>query len=474
MKQQTKRTVDTDYYNFPLPANVEAERAVIGAILTEQEALYDVIDLLKGDMFTDAKLSKIYAAVLSVEAHSRVDIVTVSEELQKSGNNGEIHLIADIATEIASAAHVREYAMIVYQNYLRRKFILQCLQSLNNAKDGSIDVADLISSHIFDMENLTNTVEINPMVKIGKVAAEAMKEYQERAKKAKEGMAPGLHTGLIKLDRTLHGLQKGCVYIIAARPGMGKTAFMLNIARKTAQQGNAVAIFSLEMTRRSLIDRMTIAASGINSNDYKDGRSTPEEVYAAGKAMEELSALPISINDTALISIQQIKAQAKKLKRKNECDVILIDYLQLIDTQTFKAGTKNDETAALSRAVKVLARDLDVPVILLSQLNRGVEQRSDKIPMLSDLRDSGAIEQDADTVLFIHRESYYDAKADKNTGFIRVAKNRDGKTGDIKIHISSDITDFRDLDETANYNNRNSIPEYPDYRDNPDDDNMPF
>ena len=225
---------------------------------------------------------------------------------------------------------------------------------------------------------------------------------------------------------------------------MGKTAFMLNIARKTAKHGNHVFIVSLEMTRRSLVDRMVIAESGINSSDYKAGRLNPDEFVSMAQGQANISLLPIEINDTALMTVQQIKSQAKKLKRKGKCDIILIDYLQLIEAPYLKGRSKNDEVSATTRAIKIMAKDLGVPVVLLSQLSREVEKRADKIPMLSDLRDSGAIEQDADAVLFIHRESYYNDEADPRTGIIRIAKNREERTGDVEFWVDETISNFRD------------------------------
>ena len=424
--------------------SLEAERATIGAMLLEKEALYEVIDFLKPEMFSDNFLQNVYKAILTVETHSEVDLITVAEELLKTKETANIAELAELSDVVSSGAHVREHGMIVYQDYLRRKFNLQCLQGSTNTNDKSVDISDIIDKHIFEVENLTNTSEITATQHIGKIAADAMRGYQERAERAEKGEAPGIHTGLKKLDKILHGFQRGCVYILAARPGMGKTALMLNIARKTAKQGNGVLVFSLEMTRRSLFDRMAIAESGVNASQYKAGRLIPDEVYSMGIAMENLSILPIHVNDTASMTVQQIKAQAKKIKRKEGCDLVMIDYLQLIDMKSISGKTKNDEVAECSRAIKVMARDLDVPVVLLSQLNRGVEARGDKIPMLSDLRDSGAIEQDADAVLFIHRESYYTDTADKNKGVIRVAKNREERQGDVFFWVSDDVTNFQD------------------------------
>lgn len=434
-------------FDITMPHDAEAERATIGALLLEKNAIYEVISILKPDMFYDPFLRSVYTAILNVEGRSEIDLVTVAAELRKIKPDGDISQLYDLMDVVTSAAHVLTHARIVLQEYMRRSFMESCMRSLGEANDPSIDVADVIDNHVYSVENLSDNTGVDPAAPIGKIAVEAMKEYENRAKRAEQGESVGIHTGLKKLDQALHGFQRGCVYVLASRPGMGKTAFALNIARKTAKKGNAVLIFSLEMTKRSLIDRMVIAESGVNASDYKLGRLIPDEVYSMGKALEGLSLLPISISDAASITVQQIRAMAKKLKRQKGVDLIIIDYLQLIDMASLNGKSKNDEVAACSRAIKILAKDLNVPVVLLSQLNRDVERRADKIPMLSDLRDSGAIEQDADAVLFIHRESYYTDDADRNSGLIRVAKNREETTGDVGFWVSDNVTDFRDEKE---------------------------
>jgi replicative DNA helicase len=440
--QQKNMNNSVDMLN--LPHNEEAERATIGGMLLEKTAVYEVMDFLKPEMFYSEFLSEVYKVILSVEDHSEVDLITVSEAMRKNKKEFDMMDLVNLSEEVMSATHIQIHARIVYQDYLRRKFMLNCAKSLTESNDMSIDVSDLIDNHIYEIENLSNISDTGITESIGKVAVEAYNNYKDRAEKAKQGESVGIHTGLRKLDNVLHGFQKGAVYILAARPGMGKSAFMINIARRTAMKGNNVLIFSLEMTQQSLIDRMVIADSGINSEDYKAGRLTQEEYISMAESFDKLSLLPISINDTASISIQQIRSQAKKFKRQGKCDLIMIDYLQLIDMEQIKGKSTNDEVAAVSRAVKIMAKDLDVPIVLLSQLNRSVENRVDKKPILADLRDSGAIEQDADAVLFIHRDSYYSDTADRNSGFIRVAKNREGRTGDISFWVDNYITNFLD------------------------------
>jgi replicative DNA helicase len=437
-----------------LQHNPEAEKATIGALLLEKTAVYEVMDFLKPGMFYDKDLDEIYSVILEVESTSDVDLITVFEGLKKRNSKVDISLLADLSSEITSAIHVKTHAMIVFQDYMRRMLMMKCAQTLNDSKDMSVDVDDLISNHIYEVENLSDITDVGVTISIDKLAVEAYKEYQEREKRAKEGHPVGIHTGLKKLDNVLHGFQKGCVYVLAARPGMGKTAFLLNCARKTAEKGNNVLIFSLEMPKVALMNRMAIAHSGINSEAFKEGRLSQEEYISLAESLEQLSQLPISINDTASISVQQIRSQAKKMKRKGKCDIIMIDYLQLIDMHQLKGKTTNDEVSACSRAIKIMAKDLDVPVILLSQLNRGVEGRHDKRPMLSDLRDSGAIEQDADAVIFIHRDFYYtNSIEDKNKCSVIVSKNREGRAGELNIWVDDCITNFKDEAPSGSYSN---------------------
>lgn len=448
MKQETGK-INHSLTEIRLPFNENAERATISAILNEKNAIYEVIDFLKPEMFHDDYLGKIYETILAVEAYSQVDIITVAEEMQKRSGKSNAYEIAVLAEEVGSAAHVGIHARIVYQDYLRRQLILHCAQTIGRANDLSIDVADLLDAHLSAIESITDITIENETKNIGKIAVESFNAYKEREEKAKKGTPIGIHTGLDILDKALHGYQPGSVYILAARPGMGKTAFLLHIARKTAKMGNKVAIFSLEMTARSLVDRMVIAESGINADAFRAGRLDPDEFLSMAKGQENISLLPIEINDTASMTVQQIKSQAKKLKRNGKCDIILIDYLQLIEMPVLNGRNRNDEVSIATRTIKIMAKELDVPVILLSQLSRKVEERANKMPILSDLRESGAIEQDADTILFLYRDAYYNDAANKNEGIINVAKNREGRTGDIKIFVSDNVSNFSNEIETG-------------------------
>ena len=444
LDQMQRNKEQINVQGVTLPHNEEAEKATIGAMLLEKNAVYEVIDFLKPEMFYDDFLQSVYSAILRVEENSKVDMITVVDELRKTNDNVDILRVASLSRGVMSSAHIKTHAMIIYQDYLRRKLILSCAKTISDSEDMSVDVSDLIDNHLSNIENIVHSTIENETISISTVVDESFDAYRAREKRVNEGQSIGVHTGLNKLDRVLNGFQSGTLNIIAARPAMGKTAFMLNIARKAAKRGSHVFIVSLEMTKVSLVDRMIIAESGIDSGNYKAGRLTSEEYELMIYGRERIASLPIEINDTALMTVQQIKSQAKKLKRKGKCDIILIDYLQLIEAPYVKDRTKNNEVSEITRTLKIMAKELDIPVVLLSQLSREVERRTEKIPLLSDLRDSGSIEQDADCVLFIHREHYYNENADRHSGIVRIAKNREGMVGDVYFWVNDTISDFRD------------------------------
>ena len=276
-----------------LPHNEEAEKATIGAMLLEKNAVYEVIDFLKPEMFYDDFLQSVYSAILRVEENSKVDMITVVDELRKTNDNVDILRVASLSSGVMSSAHIKTHAMIIYQDYLRRKLILSCAKTVSDSEDMSVDVSDLIDNHLSNIENIVHSTIENETISISTVVDESFDAYRAREKRVNEGQSIGVHTGLNKLDRVLNGFQSGTLNIIAARPAMGKTAFMLNIARKAAKRGSHVFIVSLEMTKVSLVDRMIIAESGIDSNNYKAGRLTSEEYELMIYGRERISFLPI-------------------------------------------------------------------------------------------------------------------------------------------------------------------------------------
>ena len=295
----------------------------------------------------------------------------------------------------------------------------------------------------------------------------AVKEYEKRKIAAQSGSSLGVKTGLSTLDLTSGGWQPGQLIILAARPAMGKTAMLLHFAKSAALQGRKVAIFSLEMGTVSLAQRVILSECNVSTEMLKAGRLSPKEEAEYCEAAGKISSLDIKIDETPTINIQQIKARCRNIKQKHGLDLVLIDYLQLLDMRSDnRSYGREAEVSQTSRAIKVMAKELGVPVILLSQINRNCESRESKIPILADLRESGAIEQDADTVIFVHREEYYDSNAEKGLGLLSVAKQRDGRTGKIAFRYNEPLTQISDARDSSQKGSKDNI--------NSQKENVPF
>lgn len=437
----------------PLPNNQETEKAVIGALLVESEAISEVFGILKPEMFYDESLGKIYSAIVALYGENiKPDMITVTKSLMKSGDLDKVggpFALSMLSGYIASAANIVEHAQYLHQLWLARSLAVVGMEIAAKAADPTVDIDDTIIAAIKSVEGIAENTDYNSrMSDISFVAKQCIDSYQVRKEKARNGQNIGITTGLSKLDHVTGGWKSGQLIILAARPGMGKTALLLHFAKSAAMKGTSIAIFSLEMGDVSLTDRLILSECNIDSDHYKFGQLSGEEESMICNAVNNISFMPISVDDTPNISIQQIKVRARNLQRKGKCGFILIDYLQLIDMRSQnKAYNREQEVSQCSRAAKVMAKELGVPVVLLSQLSRKSEERSDKMPLLSDLRESGAIEQDADIVMFIHRPEYYNKTAEKGFGEIRIAKQRDGATGDIRFRYNENLTKITDYDK---------------------------
>lgn len=437
----------------PLPNNAETEKVIIGALLVESEAISEVIGILKPEMFYDNSLGKIYSAIVELYSeNTKPDMITVAKSLTKSGdldNVGGPFALSMLSGNIASAANIVEHAQYLHQLWLARSLAVAGMEITGKAIDPTVDIDDTITEAIKSVEGIAENTAYNSRISdISSVAKQCIDSYQVRKEKAKNGQKIGITTGLSKLDHTTGGWKPGQLIILAARPAMGKTALLLHFAKSAAMNGIPVAIFSLEMGNVSLVDRLILSECDIDSDRYKFGQLSGEEEAQLCNAVDNISFIPISVDDTPNISIQQIKVRARNIQRKGKCGLILIDYLQLIDMRSSnKSYNREQEVSQCSRAAKVMAKELGVPVVLLSQLSRKSEERADKMPLLSDLRESGAIEQDADIVMFIHRPEYYDKTAEKGFGEIRIAKQRDGATGDIRFRYNHNLTKIADYEQ---------------------------
>ena len=439
------------------PQAIELEETVLGAIMLEKDAVLSVIDILKPESFYKDTHQKIYRAIIDLSVNDKpIDILTVTEELRKKEILEEIggpFYITQLTSRVASAAHIEFHARIIAQKYIQRELIRISSEIQNRAYDDSIDVDDLLD---FSENELFQIAEGNikkDSAKINVLVSEAIKQIEIASKR--EDRLSGVPSGFTKLDRLTSGWQKSDLVIIAARPSMGKTAFVLSMTRNMAiEHKRPIAIFSLEMASIQLVNRLIVGETELASDKIRNGNLEDFEWEQLDYKIKDLVEAPIFIDDTPAISIFELRAKCRRLKMKHDIQVIIIDYLQLMSGPPETKGNREQEVSMISRALKGIAKELEVPVIALSQLNRSVEVRSgSKRPQLSDLRESGAIEQDADMVVFIHRPEKYgiteDEEGNSTIGLAEIilAKHRNGAIGDVTLRFRSEFAKFQDLED---------------------------
>ena len=429
------------------PHAPELEEAVIGACLIEQEALPLIADKLRPEMFYDDHHQLIFAALMAMyHAGKKIDILTVKEELARRGNLDAIggpYAIVQLSSKVASSAHIEYHAQIIHQKYLAREMVVGFNKLLTCAMDETIDIDDtLIDAHNL-LDRLEGESGHNAHIRdMETLMADTMEEAERRIAKSVNGVT-GIPTGLTELDKKTGGLQDNDLIVIAARPSVGKTAFALHLARHAALAGNAVAVYSLEMQGELLGDRWLMVA---------EARTT-----ASG-----LAQLPIYVDDSSSVSMDHIRSSARLLKSRKQCDMIIIDYLQLCDMSTKQVNrNREQEVAQATRKAKLLAKELHIPVVLLSQLNRESENRPGGRPELAHLRESGAIEQDADIVILLYRPAMLHIPTDRESGYPTeglgvaiVAKQRNGETGNVYFGHNQSITKFYDYVPPMEYLNK--------------------
>ncbi|HAW20100.1 MAG TPA: replicative DNA helicase [Flavobacteriales bacterium] len=439
-----------DYGKIP-PQAVDLEEAVLGALMLDKEALTDVIDILKKESFYKDDHKMIYEAILDLFQRSEpIDILTVTQELKKRGELeiiGGPFYIAQLTNRVASSANVEFHARIISQKHIQRELIRISSETIKMAYDETVDVFDLLDgaeAKLFEVAegNIRRSYE-----DMNKLLHKAVKQLELISKS--DGTS-GVPTGFANLDRVTGGFQKSDMIVLAARPGMGKTAFVLSLARNAAvDYKKGVAVFSLEMSSLQLVNRLISSETEIAGEKLKKGNLEPYEWEQLNSRIGKLTNAPIYINDTPGLSIFELRAQCRRLKAEKDIQMVIIDYLQLMTATVEGKGNREQEISAISRAVKGIAKELEVPVIALSQLSRAVETRGgDKRPQLSDLRESGAIEQDADMVMFIYRPEYYGITADEDGNSTQglseliIAKHRNGSTEDVKIRFQNHLAKF--------------------------------
>jgi replicative DNA helicase len=455
MSAQT-RQIDMDLGRIP-PQAVELEEAVLGAIMLEKDAIIEVIDILKPESFYKEEHQKIFQAIIDLSSNDKaIDILTVTEEMKKRKELDEVGgplYITQLTSRVASAAHIDYHARIIAQKYIQRELIRISTEIQNQAFDESIDVNDLLDFSESELFNVAQGNIKKETIKLNVLIKEAINQIEEASKR--EDSLSGIPSGYTKLDRLTSGWQNSDLIIIAGRPSMGKTAFVLSMARNiTIEHKKSVAFFSLEMASIQLVNRLIVMETELPSNRIRNGNLAQYEWEQLDYKIKKLVEAPIYIDDTPAISIFELRAKCRRLKRQYDIDVIVLDYLQLMTGTPDTKGNREQEVSNISRSLKGIAKELDVPVIAISQLNRSVEIRSgNKRPQLSDLRESGAIEQDADMVIFVHRPEKYGFMEDeegnslKGIAEIILAKHRNGPIGDVNLRFREECAKFVELED---------------------------
>ena len=460
-KTDKSRVISLEKGKIP-PQAIDLEEAVLGAMMIDKKGIDDVIDILHSDAFYEIRHQEIYAAIYELFQNSQpIDLLTVSSLLKKKGKldlaGGDFYLIR-LTQKVASSAHIEFHARIILQKYIQRKLISISSEIIESSYDETTDVFDLLDSAEAKLFEVTQGNLKKSSEDAGSLVKQALKKIQEIGNK--EGMS-GLASGFTKLDALTSGWQPSDLIIIAARPGMGKTAFVISMAKNMAIDFNhGVAIFSLEMSSVQLITRMISSETGLPSEKLRKGNLEVHDWELLNYKVKSLSDAPIYIDDTPSLSIFDLRAKARRLVSQHGVKIIIIDYLQLMTAggnNNKGPGNREQEISTISRNLKALAKELEVPVIALSQLSRAVETRSagSKRPLLSDLRESGAIEQDADIVSFIYRPEYYgmtewdddERSPCEGQGEFIVAKHRNGGLDNIRLKFTGHLAKFSDLEE---------------------------
>ncbi len=437
------------------PHNPDAERSVLGASLLSKDALFDVVEEVRPEDFYDPNNREIFSVIYELsKRNAPVDALTVSEELDKRGSLemvGGRSYVAGLSSTTPTTANAGEYAKIVAEKASIRRLIEKADDIVVKGYDKSMDAGQLLDyaeNGIFEISQARQRGAYIPLKDVLLSNIDAI----DKASKLKDGLT-GVTTGFRDLDDKTSGLQKSDLIILAARPAMGKTAFALSLALNAAVKGGAsVMIFSMEMAKEQLGQRLLSMESKVEMQKLKTGRLERLDWDDVNIALEALSGADIFIDDTAGISIMEMKSKCRRLKAEGKLDLIIIDYLQLMNPEG-RADSRTQEISVISRNLKLLARELDCPVIVLSQLSRNPETRTDHRPMLSDLRDSGSIEQDADIVLFLYRDEYYNEDTEvPGECEVIIAKQRSGPTGTVKVAWLDKITKFVDSAGSGDFN----------------------
>ncbi|OOB80018.1 MAG: replicative DNA helicase [Epulopiscium sp. Nele67-Bin002] len=434
------------------PHNVEAEQSVLGSIIMDSESIIIASEILRPSDFYRPNHQEIYNSILDLHFRNQpVDLVTIQNRLQERGvleQIGGISYLAELGTIVPTSAHIKHYAKIVEDKSNLRKLIKASQEISAKSYEGEETVSDIMGfaeKEIFNILQNKHTEDFSPL---NQIIVTSLSKIE--AANSNKGGITGVPTGFTDLDYKTAGLQPSDLILVAARPSMGKTAFALNIIQSAAvKHKKKVAVFSLEMAKDQLVNRMLCAEAMVDAQKVRTGNLDAKDWDSIARAMPRLTAADIFIDDTPGISIMEMRAKCRRLKMDKGLDLIMIDYLQLMSGSSTKSESRQQEISEISRSLKALAREMNAPVVALSQLSRACEGRADHRPMLSDLRESGAIEQDADVVMFLYRDEYYNVHTDKKSvGEVIIAKQRNGPTGTVELTWLGKYTKFADSDKS--------------------------
>ncbi len=434
------------------PQSVDVEASLLGSILIDPDAIVKVADMIRSIDFYDSRHRLIYEACTRLyEQGSPIDIITLSEELKTEGALKEVggaSYLTELTNTVPTATHAEQYASIVATKSIRRRLIAASNEIAQIGFDEKRTIAELVEEAETRLFEVSQRHVKNDIVSMENILADSFERLDGLHKD--KGTMRGTPTGFKDMDNMLAGFQKSDLFILAARPSMGKTALALNLAQNVAvDSGKSVLMFSLEMSKEQLVDRLLASEAGVNSWNLRTGNLSDSDFEKIGQAMGVLSEAQLFIDDTPGITVSELRTKARREAHKHELGLVIVDYLQLMSGGAKFGGSDNrvQEISEISRGLKGIARELNVPVLALSQLSRSVESRSPQIPQLADLRESGSIEQDADVVAFIYREDYYNPESDRpNIMDLYIKKHRNGPTGKLELYFDRERQKIKSLD----------------------------
>ncbi len=437
------------------PQDIVAEKSVLGAIIIDNDVLPEILNILKPRDFYEPRHQIIYEAISNLyDRHKPVDLLTLSSELKSKkqlDKVGKAEYLTDLSNFVPAASHAKAYAELIEKASTRRRLITAGTEIVKKAYEDDANADDLIGAAEKELFEVSDKIVKSDYVAIDQLLADAFDRIDDLHKN--KGALRGLKTGFRDLDKMTAGFQKGDLVIVGARPAMGKTTFAQNLAYNIASiNKKGVLFFSMEMSATEIVDRMISDVSGVDNWKMRTGNLTDEEFQKIGDALDEMDELPIYIDDTSSMTIIELRNKARRAMHDHDIGIVIVDYLQLLQGSDRYKGNRVQEITEVSRGLKILARELNIPVVALAQLSRNVTGRENPRPILSDLRDSGSIEQDADLVMFLHRPDYYrqneDDYEDTHITEVIVAKHRHGAVGKIQLYFHPELLRFMSLDAT--------------------------